>query len=273
MAIKGLTDKQARFPKIGTIRKGSPKHEGKMGRDLTYFRFDTQDSDAAQAFLQAYGKEPREINVMLPYQQTEQVFPSWMEEWAASSLIRRCDGEQQCLYLNSDRKSYSKKPIQCAAPQCNCKPVGRLTVVIPELRRLGYVEVLTHSKFDILGLTENLVAIEQASGDLRGIPFVLSRTRRSISVPMGEKRVRQDKWLLSIEASPEWSHRMIQQLEAKSMPRVLHEENEPALIQRVPDYTDRSTKQGLAHFLGDNASPALQGSDCKHEPNFKITDV
>lgn len=236
MAIKGLTDKQARFPKIGTIRKGSPKQEGKIGRDLTYFRFDTQDSDAAQAFVQAYGKEPREINVMLPYQQTEQVFPSWMEEWAASSLIRRCDGEQQCLYLNSDRKSYSKKPIQCAAPQCNCKPVGRLTVVIPELRRLGYVEVLTHSKFDILGLTENLVAIEQASGDLRGIPFVLSRTRRSISVPMGEKRVRQDKWLLSIEASPEWSHRMIQQLEARAM-------------------------------------PALQGSDCKHEPNFKITDV
>ncbi|BAY47168.1 transposase [Scytonema sp. HK-05] len=35
---------------------------------------------------------------------------------------------------------------------------------------------------------------------------------------------------------------------------VLHEENEPALLERVPDYEDRSTKQRLVHFLGDNAS-------------------
>jgi hypothetical protein len=47
---------------------------------------------------------------------------------------------------------------------------------------------------------------------------------------------------------------------------VLHEENEPALLERVPDYVgaasptgeDRSTKQRLVHFLGDNASDALE---------------
>ncbi len=52
---------------------------------------------------------------------------------------------------------------------------------------------------------------------------------------------------------------------SRGLPR---KENEPALLQRVPDYADRSTKQRLAHFLGDNASTVFQ----KPRESYRFSD-
>jgi Recombination directionality factor-like len=227
MPIKGLTDREARFPRLGILRKGGEKTEKRPGQDLDYFRMDA-DIDILNVFQQHYGNQPRQINIMLPYQRTEQCFPSWMEEWASGSLVRRCDGESISIKLNEDKKTYSRKPSPCMQ-QCGCKAVGRLIVVIPELQRLGFIEVQTHSKWDILGLTENLVAVEQASGDLRGIPFVLSRKAREVSVPMGDKRVRQTKSLLSIEVSPAYAQKMISSGQSRAIQAI------EAQVQVLPE--------------------------------------
>ena len=84
-------------------------------------------------------------------------------------------------------------------------------VIVPELKRLAYLMVKTTSKNDCKELSGNLAAIEIEAGkmgrDLRGIPFVLRRVKREVSTPpakAGEKRVRREKWLLHIEAAPEW---------------------------------------------------------------------
>lgn len=234
MPIKGLTDRAASFPKLGTIRKGAPKAGNRPGQDLDYFRFDTDNADLEGVFLQAYGQQPREVNVFLPYKTTEQNFSSWMEEWAASSLVRRCDGESQMIWLNDDKRTYSKGHKTCLGCEgkTGCKPSGRLSVVIPELKRLGYVEVQTHSKWDIMGLTENLVAIEQATGDLRGIPFKLCRCLRSISTPRDNGRARADKWLLSLEVAPQWSSKVLEALENRA-DRILMEPTSRALSQAL----------------------------------------
>jgi hypothetical protein len=127
-----------------------------------------------------------------------------MEEWKASSMVRRCDGEFQFLRLA--RNSYDNAPVSCMAPECNCKPVGRLTVVLPALKRLGYLEVQTHSKWDLLGLSESLQAFELSIGSLQGIPLILSRREREISSPKGDgSRMRVKKWLLHLEISPHFS--------------------------------------------------------------------
>jgi hypothetical protein len=86
-----------------------------------------------------------------------------------------------------------------------CKPVGRLQVIIPELRRLAYVMALTTSIHDIKNLSQQLTALELSNGSLRGIPLILRRTAVEISMPGGDgKRVRREKWMLSIEAAPRW---------------------------------------------------------------------
>ena len=216
MPIKSLQINQtAQFPIIGKLRKGAPKVENngksQMGKDLDYFRFDSDDQAACQSFAAAYQEHPKQIRVLLPFATPEQNFQAWMEEYSAGGLQRRCDSETQTFSRDKLGKQAPAKPCEkLCGGSCACKQVGRLYVVIPELARLAYVVVETHSIYDIIQLTQNLQAAHSVRGSLNGVPFVLSRRPREISTP-GEdgKRVRRVKNLLFLEPDPEWVQRKL----------------------------------------------------------------
>jgi hypothetical protein len=222
--IIGLTDRGAAFPRIGILRKGAPKRtiekNGKqievVGTDLQdHFRFDTDDKEAATAFIAAYGEKPNNIRVTFFYRSAAENFEAWQEHHSAGALKHRCDGQTCILHLGDDG-AYHHNPIPCPSiakkandPKINkmhlCRPVGRLKIIVPELNRMAYVLVATTSINDILELQGNLEAAEAMHGDLRGIEFVLSRRMRKVSTPSeGGQRRRVDKWLLSLEPSPAW---------------------------------------------------------------------
>lgn len=225
MPIKGLTDRGApTFPKIGDIRKGAPKKKnGQVGPDLKHFRYVPVggEEEAAGIFLQVYGKEPREINVFLPFDEIDRNFEAFMERHTASALQCRGDGETAFMWRDKGGK-IQKTPKKCPTPACEgCKETGRLKVIIPELRRLAYVVVHTTSIWDILELTANLEALRKLTGNgLKGIPLVLKRRPREISTPRkgSNKRFRQEKWLLSIEADQRWVAAQLRAMEAAALP-------------------------------------------------------
>lgn len=225
MAIKGLTDRPASFPQIGVLRKGAPKPEKGPGRDLKHFRFDSDDADAVARFRTVYGDEPTSIRVFLPFRTAAENFEAWQEHWTAGALQHRCDGETCVLWL-TERNTYSQQSRPCPHlhlakdERDRCKPTGRMKVIIPELRRLAYVTVLTSSIHDIVALTGQLEAIESLRGDLRGIPMILRRQPREISTPSGTngQRRRMEKWLLSIEAAPTWVDLQLQAQEQAALP-------------------------------------------------------
>lgn len=218
MAIIGLTDKPAAFPEIGVLRKGAPKPEkgNKPGEDLKHFRFDSSDADAVRLFTEHYGAEPVAIRVFVPFATADENFEAWREEWTASSLKHRCDGQTTVRHL-TPRGTYSTEPQACPG---GCKQVGRLKVVVPELRRFAYVTVLTTSVHDIIQIHANLLALESLRGDLRGIPLILKRVPRKISTPNGTngERARREKWLITIEAAPQWVDLQLTAQERAALP-------------------------------------------------------
>jgi len=244
MPIKHLqTDRAAAFPCIGKLRKGSAKQtnaKGKevMGRDLDHFRFVTDDPDAANAFAAYYGAEPKIIKCFLPYATADENFQAWLEEYRAGGLVRRCDGET-CVFHRDAQGRAITVPTPCTK-QCGCKQVGRLAIIVPQLVRLAYVTVETHSVYDIIQLTENLHAAQALRGDLRGIPFVLSRREREISTPTdGGGRARRKKWLLFIEPDPEWVSRQLESMRIAALPVI---GDLPALAAPAPRMlVDRGT--------------------------------
>lgn len=237
MPIKVLQqDRLAQFPCIGKLRKGGPKEvrekNGRKfevyGKDLDHFRFVTEDESAAQAFRAYYGDEPKEINVYFPFGTAEENFQAWLEEYRAGGLVRRCDGETICFHRNANNTA-NLNPIPClkqavsngaaqAGQSCGCKEVGRLMIIIPQLARLAYVTVETHSVYDIIQLTENLQAAQALRGDLRGIPFILSRHEREISTPSDNGRVCRSKSLLFIEPDPSWVQRQLEAMRLAALP-------------------------------------------------------
>jgi len=226
MSIVGLTDQAAALPIIGTLRKGEKKvKENAPGKDLTYFRFVTDDNLAMQMFTEAYPDQEalRTINVFLPFRTADENIESWIEEWVAGGLVHRCDGVNQVLWRNA-AGGYETGSRPCQ--NCKGKQVGRLSVIVPELARLATVTVLTTSIHDIINLTRQLRSYEAVAGmlngqpgDLRGIPFTLRRRKEQISTPGPDgKRVRREKWLLSIETQPRWTMLQLAAMERKALP-------------------------------------------------------
>ena len=230
MPIIGLTDRGAQFPQIGTLRKGAAKPSDRQpGRDLDHFRFEGLDPDVQAEFAAVYGPEPRQVNVYLPFATVDENFVTWKEHWVKGGLKRRCDG-QTCVMTQKPDGKYDHAPHECwcarqpeSTPRESlCKPTGRLKVIIPELRRFAYVVALTGSIHDIIELHANLEAIEVSAGSLRGIPLVLRRVERSISMPddRSGQRVRRNKWLLHIEAAPRWVDLKMAALEHAALSQV-----------------------------------------------------
>ena len=213
MPIKRYQDTAPSFPELGQLRKGAPKESNRPGKNLTYFRFTSSDPEAVDVFTSAYGDEPRLINCFLPFAYTDENWDEWQEEYVAGGLVHRCDGDMMVLWQKEDG-SYSTDPRPCPfmhgekAPtkaHPGCKPVGRLKIIIPELRRLAYVTALTTSEHDVRNLGKQLRALEAMYGSLRRIPLQLRRSKKKISTPGSDgTRVRRDEWLLSIEAAPSW---------------------------------------------------------------------
>lgn len=217
MAILGLTDHPSRLPRIGTIHKGAPKPERGPGRDLNYFRLASEDPDLMMAWESAFGDKPTSFPVYLAYDDPDNSFDTSREEFVAGGLIHRCDGET-CQIRLIDGKNYSREPAPCPYAQTKytdsrerpCKPIGKLRVIVPELRRIGVLELGTHSLHDIISLSSNIslyaLLARQAGRPLSGIPFILSRREREISTPSGTTgRARRKVSLVSLDIDPRWA--------------------------------------------------------------------
>lgn len=228
MPVRGLTTQvKPAFPTLGKLRKGGPKPSAtRPGPDLEYFRFTSDDKAIEAAFYASYPAQPKSIHVFLPHASLWDNWETWQEHWVAGGMKHRCDG-QTCVVWQDDKGEYhdaamiwnedhSDYRIEGGIP-CpgDCKPVGRLSVILPELLQEGYVGSVTfetHSKHDLMSLQACLEdAAQKSNGNgLQGIEFRLYRELQPISTPIkdentGEiKRVRRSKWLVQLAPSARW---------------------------------------------------------------------
>jgi len=245
MPIKGLSDRGMSFPEIGAIRKGAKKTENKPGADLSYFRvvFDEREVKAQETFLSVYGSQPAAVRIILPFDEIERMWESWLEAYTAGRMVARSDGEYYVYLIDTDTgemlvkngidiKTHLPRPYIDGQPvgyytdgngkkkPIYCKPSGRLKVIIPELARAAYMTVLTTSIHDIANISDQLRAFQALNrGRIAGIPLILRRRPESISCPNPDgTRVRRVKWLISIEADPEWVKAALQETKRLALP-------------------------------------------------------
>lgn len=245
MPIKGLSDRGLSFPEVGQIRKGAKKTENKPGADLSYFRveFDEREVKAAATFKQIYGEQPTAIRIILPFNEIERMWDAWLEAYTAGRMVARSDGEYFIYLIDTDTgellvkngidlKTNMPRPYREDQPVGSyvdgkgkkrpimCKPSGRLKVIIPELARAAYLTVMTTSVHDIANISDQLRAFQTLNhGRIAGIPLILRRRPKSISTPNADgTRARRVKWLISIEADPEWVKAALQETKRLALP-------------------------------------------------------
>ncbi len=205
MPIQGLTDRTSlkpQLPRLGKLHKGAEKDGNKIGKDLSYFRFTSDNPEIVEAFHKAYGAEPRSLHIVLFYETYEATFSSWIETWDASGMIFRSDGEHWLVWREGDQMKRGSKPHVDDPEQ---RQVGRLVVVLPQLWDAGYrgtVTLETHAINDMLHIGGIILAAEKSRTTLKGTEFTMSRVLTEISVPgFGDrkgKRSKAKKWLVRL---------------------------------------------------------------------------
>lgn len=205
MPIKGLTDQQqfgSGWPRIAMLYKGGEKREREkngrkyeiMGVDLDHFRieFEPEFEHLRELWVEMYGEKPDSFNrVFLAGSTVEDTFPCWNEEWdSKGTLIHRCDGENQAVWLDKTTGyhcTFKQLCVAKATPPCECKETGRLNLILLDFIEasgvLGVVTVTTHSLNDIMTVNRYLTAIYGAYKTLAGVPFVFGRAAREMSTP------------------------------------------------------------------------------------------
>lgn len=221
-------------------------------KEISYFRpdFRPDAADLFAAFTAVYGDQPTEIHIRLPFPQIERCWDAFYEVYNTAGMLGMADG-QRWLYLRHNKTgellvkdgvpthaqglpadengmaylpfdkdvpvySYkSKKDVDIAV---FAKPTGRLKVLIPELKRAVFIQVITHSTYNCRKISSQLAGIEiiaqNAGMTLPMVPMVLSRRKELISVSINGKKSMQEHYLLNIEIDPIWMEAQFKYLDA-----------------------------------------------------------
>jgi hypothetical protein len=216
---------------------------------------------------------------VLPFDEIGRCWEAWREAYTAGALIHRCDGEivQYAINPKTGEKIVVNgigpdgRPVRCKGKPDGCRPVGRLRVIVPELQRLAYLVVMTTSIHDIINISEQLQGIASMNGGrLAGIPLVLRRRPKEISTPSGEagKRARRKKYLVSIEADPEWVKAKLGAMHRSALPgngfdpsTALPAPATQALPPSGPEWTEDVGEDDEDEFMEESTSEEAQQQD------------
>ena len=252
MPIVGLTDRGLSFPQIGKIRKGEMVKKGNKTypTDLDYFKIDFAEGEdeLSAKFFTAYGDQPKEINIFLPFNEIKQMWDGYMESYTASRMLARSDGENvifRCDGKTGEAEVMNGLNLETGLPEAHPEdniagydyngkpveysPIGRLKVIIPELERAAYMMLTTGSWNDIRNISQQLAGLKELNnGTIKGIPLKLRRSDHEVMAPVNGKKTRVTKSLISIEASPDWVTARIQEDKVAAFPEhIAHTMLEP----------------------------------------------
>jgi hypothetical protein len=116
------------------------------------------------------GETPTKLNVRLPFDEPDENFQSQMQQYKGRDLIWRCDGETA-----ENVKSGETGQCQRGGENgCNCKPYGRLRVILEDAPMFGGVYVFRTTSWESIRNIQSALAILYSQfGALAGLPLTL----------------------------------------------------------------------------------------------------
>jgi hypothetical protein len=237
---------QTAFPEVGILRKGGPKEKGKskdgreievMGKDLNdRFRsvFHPGTADIQKRFFDVYQTyTPATVQAMMPFRSVWRNWTCFYEAHQGGCMLAKADDERVISLRHPATKEYIIRNGQPAMPftpgtpleyngqAIKLKPVGRLRLFLPKMRRFVTFLLKTTSFYDRLNVEQNLAAIQAVadvinSGNAAGIPFLVYRRQTEITW----KQSRIHKWLvyLEIDAESDWGQQAMERLLKAGLP-------------------------------------------------------
>lgn len=210
--IRGLSDER-RLPRLGYIRLGH-KVKNKGGGSRCQCKGDqgciycTHPEETPHFVLRdapgvaaVYGDTPTMLDVMVPLEAVEEVFPQALKCFKASGLW--CEGNGEVAFRRSDDTgAWDKRTCPCDLLDAKngCKKVGTLNVLLPKVNVGGVFHIVTSSWNSIVDVQSGLAFVRGMIGRLAWVPMQLRRepTPTTHRDPTTKKHFKQTHYTLKI---------------------------------------------------------------------------
>ncbi len=206
MPIKNLSDAR-RLPRLGTIALGVKKKaaNGKeFPSEVDYFV-------CPPAVQKVFGEKPKELRIMFPVNNDEVFFQQWNKCYGASALKCKGDGERAWAW---DDELGGLKEIPCPCPKLeagDCKPIGTLQFLLPEVAGAGIWQITTSSKNSIIDINSSIAFIRGVAGRINMIPLILKREERQMTRTEDGKQKKSVHYTMKIDVAEGFTLKQLQQ--------------------------------------------------------------
>jgi hypothetical protein len=170
--IKELSDRR-RMPRLGKIRLGvkvvSPRTGKEYPKETEYF---VVPSEVAKV----YGNRPSELDVMLPINDIEAVFPQ-AYKWYGESKGLKCIGNgETAMRLNDKTQTMEERDCPCELLETNgCSRRAHLLVILPAINMGGVYQIDIGSYHSIVDINSGLDFVQALVGRFAMVPLKLKR--------------------------------------------------------------------------------------------------
>lgn len=182
--IAGMSDKR-RLPRIGKIRLGVKKTSESSGKE---YPTETDYFVVPEEVAAVHGSTPKELDVMLPVENPDIVFPNAYEYYGSGSGLK-CTGNGVVGH-ERDPNDGLWKTVACPChllEESKCAPRGHLSVILPAVTMGGVYQITTGSYNSIMDIHSAMDYVRSLVGRIAMVPLVLVR-REIETVSDGKKR-------------------------------------------------------------------------------------
>ena len=198
MAIKGISERR-RLPRQGKIKIGEKvQKENRNGKVVEYpvalDHFKVPEEVAA-----IYGQDPKELDIIFPVNDLEQVFPQYMKKYGKVGLHCKGDGETGTAMIDGEMVERECNPDE--DPWCKgCMPKGTLSYIVPKVSSMRVYQTTTSGWNSIVNINSSLDMIRgMTGGKIAFIPLKLKIEPHDGTIITDGKQFKKTVFVLQID--------------------------------------------------------------------------
>jgi len=182
--IKGGFSEHRRIPRLGKIRLGLKVQKTKTDGSVVEYPTETKYFVVPPEVQDIYGEQPTELDVMLPSDRAEDVFPQSLS-WFGRSKGLKCKGDMETAErLNEQTGAWEKRTCPCEHyksdenPKGECTENGILITILPKVNMGGTYQIRTGSYHSVVDINSGLDYVRALIGRISMVPLKLRRVAR-----------------------------------------------------------------------------------------------
>lgn len=182
--IKSSFSQNRRIPRLGKIRLGLKVQKRRQDGSTVEYPTETNFFVVPPEVEAVYGPKPTSLDIMLPSDNEEAVFPQSLA-WFGRSKGLRCKGDGETAErLNEQTGQWESRQCPCEHyrtkenPRGECTEQGILMFILPKVSMGGTFQLRTGSYNSVVDINSGLDYVRALIGRISMVPLKLQRVAR-----------------------------------------------------------------------------------------------